>query len=73
MLESGIITKSSYSTVQCVLATMHPDGDVEVSDSKDRTRDPLVYTRDEWVAFIAGVKAGEFDHPHTSTKMSARR
>ncbi|MEV6844350.1 DUF397 domain-containing protein [Actinoplanes sp. NPDC051411] len=32
-----------------------------VRDSKDLTRAPLVYTLDEWRAFVGGVKDGEFD------------
>ena len=32
-----------------------------VRDSKNPDREPLVYTREEWDAFIAGVKDGEFD------------
>jgi hypothetical protein len=33
-----------------------------VRDSKDpERRTSLVFTRDEWTAFVAGVKNGEFD------------
>ncbi|RCV50135.1 DUF397 domain-containing protein [Marinitenerispora sediminis] len=32
-----------------------------VRDSKNRDRAPLVFTRAEWDAFVAGVKNGEFD------------
>jgi hypothetical protein len=35
--------------------------EVGVRDSKRATSPVLTYTRDEWRAFIAGVKAGEFD------------
>ena len=34
---------------------------IGMRDSKDRTQAPLHFTRSEWVAFIKGVKAGEFD------------
>jgi len=37
------------------------DGLVAVRDSKDPGRGALSYTAAEWAAFIAGVKAGEFD------------
>ena len=32
-----------------------------VRNSNDPTKNTLVFTREEWVAFIKGVKAGEFD------------
>jgi hypothetical protein len=31
-----------------------------IRDSKDPGRTPLAFTQDEWLAFEAGVKAGEF-------------
>jgi Domain of unknown function (DUF397) len=36
-------------------------GIVAVRDSKDRQGPLLGFTPDEWRAFIAGAKAGEFD------------
>lgn len=36
-------------------------GAVGVRDSKNRTQSPLRFSRSEWIAFIKGVKAGEFD------------
>lgn len=36
-------------------------GHVLVRDSKADASPVLVYTVDEWRAFLAGVKAGEFD------------
>lgn len=50
--------------------TFPPGGCVEVAstaaavairDAKNPTQTALVFSRAEWVAFIAGVKAGEFD------------
>jgi Domain of unknown function (DUF397) len=32
-----------------------------VRDSKDPGGSVLVFTEDEWTAFLAGAKAGEFD------------
>ena len=32
-----------------------------VRDTKDRAQQALTFTDEEWVAFVAGVKAGEFD------------
>ncbi len=37
------------------------DGAVLVRDTKDRAQQALAFTDEEWVAFVAGVKAGEFD------------
>jgi hypothetical protein len=37
-------------------------GLVAVRDSKRPEQTPLVYTRDEVRAFLAGAKAGHFDH-----------
>jgi hypothetical protein len=45
----------------CVEANFSVPGVVGVRDSKDRTQTPLVYTVDEWRAFVGGVKDGEFD------------
>jgi hypothetical protein len=45
---------------QCVtVARRH--GMVGVRDSKDPQNTTLCFSRDEWRAFVAGVKAGEFD------------
>lgn len=36
---------------------------VAVRDSKDVTKSAHVYSHEEWTAFIAGAKSGEFDLP----------
>ncbi len=55
--------KSSRSSGngQCVEVADLSDG-VGVRDSKNQRGPVLVFTTDEWAAFIAGVKDGEFDH-----------
>lgn len=61
--DDGDFTKSSWSKNNpktCVAVAIKPDG-VGVRDTKDETQTTLVYTREEWEAFIKGVKAGEFD------------
>jgi hypothetical protein len=45
----------------CVEVGRSPEGSVVVRDTKDRTQQPLTFTDEEWTAFVAGVKAGEFD------------
>jgi hypothetical protein len=58
--------KSSHSGNnggQCVEVALHPDGASVrlVRDSKDPSGPLLTFTPDEWRAFIAGVRDGEFD------------
>ena len=38
-------------------------GAVAVRDSKVADGAVLLYTSDEWSAFVRGIKAGEFDFP----------
>jgi hypothetical protein len=45
----------------CVEVGRSPEGAVVVRDTKDRAQEALIFTDEEWVAFVAGVKAGEFD------------
>jgi Domain of unknown function (DUF397) len=46
----------------CVEVGLMPGGSVSVRDTKDPERSrSLVFTSDEWAAFVKGVKAGEFD------------
>lgn len=63
MLVVGAPIKSRHSIADCVTVALQPDGSVEVTDSKDPSKAALVYTQEEWVAFVLGVKDGEFDHP----------
>ncbi len=64
-LSRAVWHKSTFSNGSggaCVESAALPDGGRAVRDSKDRDRSPvLCFTRDEWAAFLAGVKAGEFD------------
>lgn len=56
--------KSSFSGnggASCVEVAGH-DGMILVRDTKDHGKGPVHrYTPDEWRAFIAGVRNGEFD------------
>jgi hypothetical protein len=38
-------------------------GRVAVRDSKDRSGPVLLFTGDEWEAFLGGVRDGQFDPP----------
>jgi len=55
--------KSSYSGAEnaCVEVADLPAGGHAMRDSKDPTGPALMFTAAEWVAFTAGVRAGEFD------------
>ena len=67
MIDLGTLIwrKSSYSGGEggnCVEVADLPDGGRAVRDTKDRGARPvLLFTASEWVAFTAGVRAGEFD------------
>ncbi len=57
--------KSSWSVHNpasrfCVAVKMEGES-VMVRDTKDPAKTTFTYARDEWDAFIKGVKAGEFD------------
>lgn len=54
---------SSYSgTGNCVEVQQQPSrGAVALRHSRHRDRAPLVFTPEEWAAFVLGVKDGEFD------------
>ena len=53
-------TSSFCSNGACVEIAVTDDS-VLVADSKESRRQALVYTKEEWRDFIAGVKGGEFD------------
>ena len=45
----------------CVELAPLPGGGVAVRDSKDQDGPLLQFTKDEWIAFAAGMAAGEFE------------
>ncbi len=45
----------------CVEVAPLASGMVAVRDSKDLNAPHHLYTESEWIAFVQGVKAGEFD------------
>jgi hypothetical protein len=44
----------------CVEVASNLPGIIAVRDSKDRQGPALVFTPDEWTAFLAGVRADQF-------------
>ena len=63
-LSRAMWVKSSRSSGNCdnCVEVAFVDGAIAVRDSKDPQGPALIYTRDEWDAFLGGVKDGEFDH-----------
>jgi hypothetical protein len=61
-LTPAVWRKSTYSTNQgqCVEVTQQP-GVCGVRDSTDPTGAILWFSPEQWAAFTAGVRAGEFD------------
>jgi hypothetical protein len=43
------------------IAVKSDGAQILIRDSKDPDGPVLVFTRDEWIAFLDGAKAGEFD------------
>lgn len=61
MTEPKFVKSSFCGSAACVEVS-HSGGEVLVRDSKHPEQEPLVFTEDEWVAFLDGARAGEFDH-----------
>ena len=59
MIEYKVSSFCSFGN--CVEVGRSPEGAVLVRDTKDRAQQALAFTDEEWTAFVAGVKAGEFD------------
>jgi len=56
--------KSSASGANgCVEVAHMPSGEIALRDSKDRAKTPHLFDRNEWAAFLTGVRNGEFDLP----------
>lgn len=59
------ITSRACNNSACVQVAHLSDGMVALRDSKDTAKPAHVFDRGEWAAFVAGVKAGEFDLPES--------
>jgi hypothetical protein len=55
------IRSRACSSDGCVEVAQLADGSVALRDSKDVRKAAHVFDREEWSAFIMGVKDGEFD------------
>lgn len=62
MISADSFRKSSFSgSGGCVEVRRLPDGHIALRDSKNISLPPYHFTPHEWTAFLAGVRAGEFD------------
>jgi hypothetical protein len=57
------IRSRACSADGCVEVAHLAGGNVAVRDSKDAGKPAHVFDREEWSAFITGVKSGDFDLP----------
>ncbi|MEK7152780.1 MAG: DUF397 domain-containing protein [Patescibacteria group bacterium] len=55
------ITSSYCGSGGCIGVAKLPDGQILVNDTKNISGKPLLFTREEWIAFLKGVKNNEFD------------
>ena len=61
-VEAGWVKSSlSFSNGNCVEVTQLPENYVGVRNSRHPDGAVLTFTPEEWSAFIAGAKKGEFD------------
>ena len=51
----------SYACGNCVEVARLPGGEIGVRNSRDSGGLVLMFTPDEWHAFLGGVRNGEFD------------
>ncbi|HEY0637813.1 MAG TPA: DUF397 domain-containing protein [Pseudonocardiaceae bacterium] len=62
MARDTSFVRSSFCTMgSCVAVALGADGRVAVRNSGDPDGPVVEFSRDEWAAFVLGVKNGEFD------------
>jgi hypothetical protein len=54
-------SRASNPSGSCVEVAELPDGAIAMRNSRHPSGPALLYTRTEIAAFVAGIKAGEFD------------
>jgi hypothetical protein len=50
-----------YGGIPRCVAVAHKNGIIAVKDTKNPDQDHLTFDKEEWAAFTAGIKNGEFD------------
>lgn len=58
---SWVKSSLSFANGNCVEVASLPEGEIGVRNSRDAKGAVLVFTPDEWHAFLGGVRNGEFD------------
>ena len=58
---NGDPASGNWGIVVLCVEVARKDGQVAVRDSKDRSRGHLVFSNEEWDAFLLGAKSGQFD------------
>lgn len=61
IVRDWFVSSHSPANNTCVEVRTHVDGSVDVRNSNYPTAGLTSYTKEEWAAFVAGVKDGEFD------------
>jgi Domain of unknown function (DUF397) len=62
MISAEDYRKSTFSSNgNCVEVRRIADGNISLRDSKNPAKPAHEFTPQEWVAFLAGVRNGEFD------------
>lgn len=61
LTEARWVRSRACSSDGCVEVARFGDGSVAIRDSKDPGKAAHVFDREEWAAFVTGVKNGEFD------------
>ncbi|MFC5137234.1 DUF397 domain-containing protein [Actinomycetospora rhizophila] len=60
--EGPKFTRSSFCVgTQCVEVGIVDGSGIAIRDSKDPSSPSIIFTHSEWMAFLRGVKVGEFD------------
>jgi Domain of unknown function (DUF397) len=55
--------KSSFSGASGCIEVAFVQGNVAIRDSKNQQGPVLVFSPNEWTAFLSGVRGGEFELP----------
>lgn len=63
LMQARWVRSRACSSDGCVEVAHLAGGGVAIRDSKDERKPAHVFDREEWSAFITGVKNGEFDLP----------
>jgi hypothetical protein len=63
MTNAAWTTSRACNNSACVQVAHLPGGLVALRDSKDTGKAAHVFDREEWGAFLTGVRNGEFDLP----------